>query len=229
MRLVTAAVGMFIGVLATTVHAQDLEPRARAISGCSFEKPHEARIDFADRADKLHDAFGLAFPAFRRFENLPHAPAHVGFDSSRQHRLPRELRIEIGQSGQDGINEKLNPRVLPCAMDARVDRCGDCAAICVAEDDEERRLQMAARVLQAPRDFRRYHISRDADDEQLAKAGVEDQLGWHPGVAATEDGGIRMLALKEICEDLLLHGGQSRGPGDESFIARFEAQQCFVG
>ena len=28
MRLVTAAVGMFIGVLATTVHAQDLEPRA---------------------------------------------------------------------------------------------------------------------------------------------------------------------------------------------------------
>jgi hypothetical protein len=28
MRLVTAAVGTFIGVLATTVHAQDLEPRA---------------------------------------------------------------------------------------------------------------------------------------------------------------------------------------------------------
>jgi len=40
--------------------------------------------------------------------------------------------------------------MLPCAMDARVDRCGDCAAICVAEDDEERRLQMAARVLQLP-------------------------------------------------------------------------------
>jgi hypothetical protein len=38
-----------------------------------------------------------------------------------------------------------------------------------------------------------------------------------------------MLPLKEICEDLLLNGGQSRGPGDESFIARFEAQQCFVG
>ena len=203
--------------------------RATGIARRSFEKPNEARIDFADRADELHDAFGLAFPAFRRFENLPHAPAHVGFDSLLEECLPRELRIEIGQSGQDGINEKLNPRVLPCAMDARVDRCGDCAAICVAEDDEERRLQMAARVLQAPRDFRRYHISRDADDEQLAKAGVEDQLGWHPGVAATEDGGIRMLALKEICEDLLLHGRESRGPGDESFIARFEAQQCFVG
>jgi len=143
--------------------------------------------------------------------------------------LPRELRIEIGQSGQDGINEKLNPRVLPFAMDARVDRCGDCAAICVAKHYEKGRLQMAARVLQAPRDFRRYHISRDADDEQLAKAGVEDQLGRHPGVAATEDGGIRMLALKEICEDLLLHGRESRGPGDESFIARFESQQCFVG
>ena len=114
-------------------------------------------------------------------------------------------------------------------MHARVDRCGDSAAIRVAEHDEKRRVQMPARVLQAPRDFRREDISRDADDEQLAKAGVEDQLGRHPGVAATEDGGIRMLALKEICEDLLLHGGESRGPGDEPFIACFEAQQCFVG
>jgi hypothetical protein len=32
-----------------------------------------------------------------------------------------------------------------------------------------------------------------------------------------------MLALQEICEDLLLHRGESRRPGDESFIARFEA------
>ena len=195
----------------------------------SFEKPHEARIDFADRADELHDAFGLAFPAFRCFENLPHAPAHVGFDCLREHCLRGELRIEIGQSGQDGINEKLNPRMLPCAMDARVDRCGDCAAICVAEDDEERRLQMAARVLQAPYDFRRYHISRDPDDEQVTKAGIEDQLGWHAGVAATENGGIRMLALKEICEDLLLHGGESRGPGDKPRVPRFQALQGVAG
>ena len=47
----------------------------------------------------------------------------------------------------------------------RIERGVNGTAICVAEDDEERRLQMAARVLQAPRDFRRYHISRDADDE----------------------------------------------------------------
>lgn len=79
----------------------------------------------------------------------------------------------------------------------------------------------------ARRSFEKPHETRI--DEQLAKAGVEDQLGWHPGVAATENGGIRMLALKEICENLLLHGGESRGPGDESFIARFEAEQCFVG
>ena len=48
----------------------------------------EARIDFVDRADELHGAFGLAFPAFRRFENLPHAPAHVGFDSLREQLPP---------------------------------------------------------------------------------------------------------------------------------------------
>jgi hypothetical protein len=70
--------------------------RRTLVSTHSFEKPHEARIDFADRADELHDAFGLAFPAFRRFENLPYAPAHVGFDSLLEECLPRELRIEIG-------------------------------------------------------------------------------------------------------------------------------------
>lgn len=76
-----------------------------AIARRSIEKPNEARIDFADRADELHDAFGLAFPAFRRFENLPHAPAHVGFDSFLEECLPRELRIEIGQSGA-GWNQR---------------------------------------------------------------------------------------------------------------------------
>ena len=38
-----------------------------------------------------------------------------------------------------------------------------------------------------------------------------------------------MLALREIGEDFLLHRGESRGAGDESFVPCFEAQQCFVG
>ena len=38
---------------------------------------------------------------------------------------------------------------------------------------------MTPGVLQAPCDFRRHHIPRDADDEQLAKPGIEDQLRRH--------------------------------------------------
>ena len=53
------------------------------------------------------------------------------------------------------------------------------------------------------------------------RRGVEDQLRRHPRIAATQDRGVGMLALGEIGEDLLLHRGESRGPGDESFVARF--------
>ena len=65
-------------------------------------------------------------------------------------------------------------------MQSRLDSSGDRAAIRVAEDDKERRFQVATGVLQAPCDFRRHDISGYADDEQLAEAGVEDQLGRHP-------------------------------------------------
>ena len=58
-------------------------------------------------------------------------------------------------------------------------RHGNGAAAGESEHDEERRLQMTPGVLQAPCDFRRHHIPRDADDEQLAKPGIEDQLRRH--------------------------------------------------
>src|SRR4029077_15171801 len=120
----------------------------------SFEKPYAACFDFIDSADQLHAALGLAFPAFRRFENLAHTPADIGLDAPRAHHLGSESRVEIEEGGQDAINEKLNPRVLPRAVQECVDRCGDRAAMRVSEYDEEWCTQMVASVLQASRDFR---------------------------------------------------------------------------
>ena len=37
------------------------------------------------------------------------------------------------------------------------------------------------------------------------------------------------MALGEIGEDFLLHRGESRGASEESFVARFQSEQCFVG
>ena len=44
---------------------------------------------------------------------------------------------------------------------------------------------------------------RDADDEELAKAGIENQFGRHPRIAAAQDGRVGMLAFCEIGEDFL--------------------------
>ncbi|HEY5768474.1 MAG TPA: hypothetical protein VIS71_01395, partial [Terrimicrobium sp.] len=89
--------------------------RARARDRRLLEEPHAARFDFVDRADELDAPLGLAFPAFGRFENLAHAPADIGLDGLREHCLRGELRIEIGEAGQDGIDEKLDARMLPRA------------------------------------------------------------------------------------------------------------------
>jgi hypothetical protein len=139
------------------------------------------------------------------------------------------LRIDILQSGQDAFDEKLNPRMLPCTAQPRLDRCGYSAAIRVAKHDEEQRLQMPPRILQTPRDFQREHISCDADNEQLAESGVEDQLGRHARIAATQDGGIGMLPLGKISENFLLHRWKSRRPGDKSRVPCFQALQGVLG
>jgi hypothetical protein len=71
--------------------------------------------------------------------------------------------------------------MLPGAMQLRVDCRSDGAAIRMTEHEEERRLQMVTSVLQAPRDFRLPStLPAHADDEQLAKAGIENQFGRHP-------------------------------------------------
>src|SRR4030095_5350336 len=100
--------------------------------------------------------------------------------------------------------------MLPCAAQPGFDRCRYSTAIRMAEHDEEQRLQMPPRILQTPSDFRRQDISRDADDEQLAESGVENQLRRYSGITATQDRRIGVLPLCEISEDLLLHRGKSR-------------------
>ena len=67
--------------------------------------------------------------------------------------------------------------------------------------------------------FRRDHVAGDAHDEQLAEARVEHQFRRHARVAAAEDGGVRALALGEIGEHFLLHGGEARRRRDEALVA----------
>ena len=105
----------------------------------------------------------------------------------------------------------------PCtrARERRLHR----AAALVAQHDEQRRVQVHAGVLQRAHDLGRDHVAGHANDEELAEARVEHQLGRHARIAAAEDRGVGLLALGELGEDLLLHGREARLAAHEALVA----------
>ena len=115
----------------------------------------------------------------------------------------------------------------PCALGRQRGLHG--AAAFVTEHDEQRRVQVHRGVLQRAHDFSGDHVAGDADDEQLAEPRVEDQLGRHARVAAAEDRRVRLLALGELGENLLLHGREPRLAADETLVARDEARKRLIG
>ena len=59
-------------------------------------------------------------------------------------------------------------------------------------------MQVADRVREAPDHVRGDDVARHADHEQVAKPLVEDQLGWHPRIAARQDRRERLLRLLQV-------------------------------
>ena len=79
-----------------------------------------------------------------------------------------------------------------------VDRGAHGAALVVAEHDDERHVEHGDGVLEAADDRVRDHLSGVADDEQVAEALVEDDLGGQARVRASEQRGTRLLARREL-------------------------------
>jgi len=88
---------------------------------------------------------------------------------------------------------------------------------------------MNPRVLQRSHHLGRDHVARDPNDEQLAEAGVEDQLRRYPGIAAPTDSRVRLLTLREGGEDLLLNGREPRFATDETLVAGNQTRKCLLG
>lgn len=120
----------------------------------SLQEPHAAVLDLVNRAHNFHAAFGAARLPLGRLENLAQCPADVAFDGSIQSDLERNLRIEIRRCGQQRVHQNLNPRTLAgvpvLGFEGRLDR----STALVAEDHQERCLQVRSRILQTPRDLR---------------------------------------------------------------------------
>src|SRR5690606_30797596 len=86
------------------------------------------------------------------------------------------------------------------------------------------------RELDAPDERRGADVPRDADDEEIAEAAVEDELGGGAGVGAREQDGEGRLARGEL---LALGLGRERLDAphlvDEALVARAEGGERVTG
>ena len=135
--------------------------------------------------------------------------AHINLGSINKHLAP----INLDAAG------------LRRASEARGDGRLDRTAALVAEHHEQRRAQMQAGVLQRPQDRRPEHVASDADDEQLAETGVENEFGRYPAVAATENRDVRLLPLGQFGQHLLLYRRKTCLPAHKAQIALLEPGQ----
>src|SRR4051812_11705917 len=88
---------------------------------------------------------------------------------------------------------------------------------------------MHAGILQRSEYLGRDHVARDADDEQFAAAGVENQFRRHARIAAAEDGRVWPLAPGERGEHFLLNGWEPRFALEEALVAGDQTLERFVG
>jgi hypothetical protein len=89
-------------------------------------------------------------------------------------------------------------------------------------------MQVQARILQRSGDRGAEHVARHPDDEQLAEAGIEDELRRHAAVAAAEDGGVGLLPPGQLGQHFLLQPRKVRIAAEEARVAALQALQRLV-
>jgi hypothetical protein len=108
-------------------------------------------------------------------------------------------------------------------------RCFHCAASFMAQNQEKRRLKVAARILHAAHDLRRNDVSGDANDEQFAEIGIEDQFGRNARIATSDYGRVRSLPARQIGESLFADGGKARFALTKPVVTFDKPLQCLIG
>src|SRR3954471_20349538 len=197
-------------------------------SMCLLEELHGAARQVVHRAHQPDPTLRRPCLPFRGFEKLAHRVTHVGFARRAQHCSGRHGSIEAVECGPDVLQKHGDTAVILLIVEFRTDRRRYRAAACVPQYDEQWRAQMHTSVLQGPEYGRTQHVSRYTDHEQLAEAGVEDQLRRHSAVAASQDGGVGLLVLGEFSQHFFLHRREARAPVDEARVAVLQPLECLV-
>jgi hypothetical protein len=88
-------------------------------------------------------------------------------------------RVDVLQPWLDHAHEGLDPLGPVRPLELSVQSGGHRPTPLVPEDHQQRDVQVIPRVLEAAHHVGRDDVTGDADDEQVAEALVEDQLGGH--------------------------------------------------
>ena len=186
------------------------------------------RSDVEDAADELHTTFGLPRVRLWHLVNLAYRPSDVGFDGTSQLHRRWSLKIDLEQAGENGVDQDLDARALPYAMQLGIERRLHRTTAFVPEYHEERRAQVSARILKAAAALGREDVAGDTHDEQGAEAGVEDQLRRNARVATAKDRSKGLLTAGEMDEDVLLRRRKAGLTLAEARIARNQALERLV-
>ena len=100
-----------------------------------------------------------------------------------------------------------------------IDRSHHGAATRVTEHDDEPRMELRRRELHAADLRGRNHVAGHADHEQVAEPLIENDLGRHARVGATQDDRERLLALRELVAPRGAHARIALPIGNETPIA----------
>src|SRR5437588_2257030 len=108
--------------------------------------------------------------------------------------------------------------------------CGvDGPATLMTEYDNQASAQNIDAVLDASQAFIVEHVACYSNDEQISKAFIKDDFGWHTRIGTTEDDCKRMLTLRQFCASFGgLLGSQAEGNRAGIFIAVFSHVRSFI-
>ena len=116
--------------------------------------------------------------------------------------LRRKPRVDVIKTWKHVLEQQLDARTFPRALEFGGKRRLNRATAFVSEHQEKLRLEVYARVLEACPDLGGNDVPRHTNDEQVAEFRVEDQFRRYARVAAAKDACKRALAFDKVAERL---------------------------
>src|SRR5262249_3454807 len=108
---------------------------------------------------------------------------------------------------------------------AALDGCGHRAAVFVAQNYEQRNVQMLRAVFQASEFCVCSHVAGDAYHEQISESLIEDDLRRHARISATQNLGVWILSSHQLSLAFGIFVRMLVTMGHVMIVTRFQLRQ----